>query len=205
MDLLVVILGITIAFGIDSWAEGRKNERVEQKYLRNLQVDLKKDSARLVHLSDNIDTMQYSLRAVMKLYGNVNKSDSIGYYLTTLGNDIRFSPENYTYEALQQSGDFRLVRSDSLRLELSRLYDDYKRYDEQEEVANQMFMRYIVDFLENYNPSLQSVTNPEMYNNQRFIFGINVYYSNLRNRERIIKGAAKSIDKVQRLIDESLS
>ncbi len=29
VNVLVVILGISIAFGIDNWAEGRKNEQAE--------------------------------------------------------------------------------------------------------------------------------------------------------------------------------
>ena len=48
MDLLVVIVGITIAFGIDNRAEERKNEKLKQQYLISLPSDLRKDSLSLL-------------------------------------------------------------------------------------------------------------------------------------------------------------
>ena len=55
VDLLVVILGISIAFGINNWADGRKNERKKQRYLVSLKSDLQKDS---VDLNSNLERLE---------------------------------------------------------------------------------------------------------------------------------------------------
>ena len=101
VDLLVVILGISIAFGINNWADGRKNERLEQTYLRGLQVDLSKDSIEMVYIIDNIDSLGRSIKIMNNLYGDVKNADSIGYHLTYLGRERFFSSEDYTYRSLQ--------------------------------------------------------------------------------------------------------
>ena len=204
VDVLVVILGISIAFGIDNWAEGRKNERTEQKYLRSLREDLAKDSASLAEISRNTDRLQSSIDTTIALYGDIAKADRIGYHVSALGGDMFFSPEDYTYQALKQSGDFSLIRDDSLQLALSRLHDVYERYEKLEETANQMMMRYLIDFFENYDAYKNQAVHPSMYNNQRFLFGVSVFDNNLGLRKRAAEDAMRRIEHVQQLIDESL-
>ncbi len=131
VDLLVVILGISIAFGINNWADGRKNERKKHRYLVSLKSDLQKDSAdlnsNLERLEDHgaiLDSLLY-----FTYHQNAEDAESVAKTLLLVGNFGVFAPEDYTYRALQQTGDMGLLNNDSLQITLSRLYDVYEEIE----------------------------------------------------------------------------
>jgi len=128
VDVLVVVLGITIAFWLNNWQEERKNAASEQKYLAALQTDLAKDTVQLLEITEHTDTILYSIEKMLRLAEKPVYADSVADYLSLLYyyNVFIFFPEDYTYKSLQQSGDIGLIQSDSILYVLSDLYDAYE-------------------------------------------------------------------------------
>jgi len=46
-ELLIVIIGISIAFGLNSWTQDRKDKKLASTYLKNIASDLQRDIAQL--------------------------------------------------------------------------------------------------------------------------------------------------------------
>lgn len=125
-SLLVVILGISIAFYLESYKEQKANEGLEKKYLQSLITDLESDI-------EALDTLQYVNKmmsnALVKL-SNASRSteaprDSIAGFMLGVQYNPPFSPQKTTYESLKSSGQLELISDFELRNQIVELYEQW--------------------------------------------------------------------------------
>jgi hypothetical protein len=115
-ELAVIVAGVLIALAADAWW-GRLQERKHaEEYLEQLLVDLQQTAGRLRGTieADSTRLEQVSTVIDRALRGPLPPADSLD--LATGYN--YFEPLRGTLAALIQSGDLRLLRSDSIRFEL---------------------------------------------------------------------------------------
>ena len=165
VDLLVVILGISIAFGINNWADARKNERKKEQYLISLSHDLRVDSLALVKHERGLEEMKKVIDGLWSLTykRDLTKADTVARTITKLGAAGFFTPEDYTYRALQQTGNFSLLSADSLQLAVAKLYDTYEKLQLQEDLYKTIQLDYVVPYNFNYNLKSGEMIDPELY------------------------------------------
>ena len=206
VDLLVVILGISIAFGIDNWAEGRKDAQTKQRYLVSLQSDLRKDSLGLQSALTQIHAYQTTLDTLFALTSRRNEEEAevIAQMMLQLGQTGQFTPEDYTYRALQQTGDISLLDNDSLQIALSRLYDAYQNIEQQQDYLDMIQLEYVVPFYFNYDSRRSFIVDPKIYFQPKLINALFAIRSNANNRERDGEEALHQLTSIQRLIKEEL-
>ncbi len=206
VNLLVVILGISIAFGINNWADGRKDARKKQQYLVNLSNDLRVDSLALVDhqrglekLRDVIDTLQS-----LTYHQELSKADTIAKVFMKLGSVGFFTPEDYTYRALQQTGDFSLLSADSMQLAVAKLYDTYEKLQMQEDLYKTIQLDYVIPYNFNYNYYTGEMLDPELYFQPKLSEVLGALDSNTQGRLENTIRAQKQLVTVQRLASEEL-
>ena len=117
-ELIVVLLGVLIALGVDSWWEGLEDRDRERAYLEAIRTDLAETVEALdsgIH-SDSVSQIQMdSLGAVLGAPGD---RDTEGWG-RLLAFTLSYQPLNLgTLEALIQTGDIGLIQSERLRAEL---------------------------------------------------------------------------------------
>ena len=204
VDVLVVVLGITIAFWLSNWQEERKNSTSEQKYLAALQTDLAKDTVQLLEIAEDMDTIFFGIERMLRLADKPEKADSVADYLSLINDIFVFFPEDYTYKSLQQSGDIGLIQNDSLLLVLSYLYDYYDYINMMNELAYEYQHRNLLPYFDNYDLRREKVFSWKAYNNHVFDAHLIRYRRNLRNRQKWINEALEKHRTLQRLIREEL-
>ena len=123
-ELLLITLGIYLAFALNNWNESRKEGKLEQFYLNKLLTDVERDIAQLEwHLQ--IDSSHIAgarvLDALLAQGRSVDR-DSLKSFLNAFNVNPSFRMADFSYRSLLQSGDYRILRSDSLRNELDRFY-----------------------------------------------------------------------------------
>ncbi len=207
VDLLVVILGISIAFGINNWADSRKNDRKKEQYLVNLSHDLRVDSLALVkheqgleNLRNVIDTLQ-----MLTYRRELSKADTIAKVFMRLGSVGFFTPEDYTYRALQQTGDFSLLSADSMQLAVAKLYDTYEKLQIQEDLYKTIQLDYVVPYNFNYNYYTGKMLDPEVYFQPKLSEVLGALNSNTQGRLKNTIQAREQLITIRRLIDEELN
>jgi hypothetical protein len=206
VDVLVVVLGITIAFWLNNWQSERKNSSSEQKYLAALQTDLAKDTVQLLEITKEMDTIFFAIERMLRLADKPENADSVADYLSLISNDINvFFPEDYTYKSLQQSGDIGLIQNDSLLLILSDLYDYYEHINVMNELAYEYQLRNLLPYFDNYDLRREKVFSRKVYNNHIFDAHLIRYRRNLINRQKWINEAMEKHRTLQRLIREELA
>lgn len=115
-ELAVIIAGVLIALAADSWWERRQEQNHAREYLEQLLVDVQTTEQRLRSIIGTETQRLETVNAVISraFAGPWPQPDSLE--LPT-GYDY-FEPLTGTLTALIQSGDLRLLRSDSIRFEL---------------------------------------------------------------------------------------
>lgn len=130
IGLLVVIFGITIAFYLNNWNEGRQTKRQEQKILNSLLTELGEDSINLQHLIDTTLYMEKKSSMLIKVFEDSNavSKDSLFFYLLPLYSYFKFSPRNVTYNSMIFSGKLDIISDFELSKDIISLYNS--KYDE---------------------------------------------------------------------------
>ncbi len=126
VDLLIVIIGITIAYQLNNWSEKNQENTKENEYLQSFQRENKTNEKRiakaLLYLEEskaNIDSLKQLL--VTQRFQDARIATFSNYMMATL----RFNPTVVTMENIKASGDFELIRDITLRNTLIALYSAY--------------------------------------------------------------------------------
>ena len=115
-ELAVIVAGVLIALGANSWWEHGQEQRRAKEYLERLLVDLQATERQIRSaIAGDTKNFESASRVVDRAYrGRFPPTDSLelptGYHY--------FHPLTGTLTALVQGGDLRLLDSDTLRFEL---------------------------------------------------------------------------------------
>ncbi len=115
-ELVVIVAGVLIALGADSWWEQRQERRQAEEYLQQLLVDFPETEQGLQGaIAGDTEKLESASRVIDRAYrGRFPPTDSLE--LPTGYNFFR--PLTGTLTALVQGGDLRLLDGDTLRFEL---------------------------------------------------------------------------------------
>ena len=126
-EIIIVIIGISIAFGLNNWASAQKGKSLAKQYLENLKLDIEADAEALLL---NIDKIMTSMENNRFITSSLNMEqigrDSIArVYFQELSKVFDFYPNQSTFEALKYSGDLNLIQNFKLRNDIVRHYDAF--------------------------------------------------------------------------------
>src|SRR4051812_3309554 len=127
IDLIVLVAGISISFGLDEWRRDREDRRVEHRAWEAIYEDLGIDSA---YLAKRIVQLKGHTRAFDDLLGNP-PADSLDTYMDRAISYVSFTPSEGAYHELQQMAGSRLIRNHALLADLTSAYSrEYERATE---------------------------------------------------------------------------
>ncbi|NRA91395.1 MAG: hypothetical protein HRU26_01705 [Psychroserpens sp.] len=126
-EILIVIIGITIAFSINKYSEMRSNEDLKAQYIENITLDIEADKEVLIENSENIGRKIQLLNEVMPLLNtnNPEKTQKVNRVFSVF-NLIQFFPKDITYQTMINSGDYKLIDDFELKSAIERHYAGYK-------------------------------------------------------------------------------
>ena len=148
-EILIVIIGISLAFAMNKWGEERANKVQKEQYLQSLKQDIKEDKAQLenniIEINKKVDISTDLLPLL-----NTNKPEKNTklrgiYQLAQLTN---FTPKDFTYQALVNSGDLKLLDDLELKKAIEKHYSHYKAikdaYTRQETINKDYLGSYFI-------------------------------------------------------------
>jgi hypothetical protein len=122
-EIVLVVIGILIALGINNWNEDRKARELEMEILVQISENLKKDKAALSKIIANANRAVYASERILALHHSNQSSDSLQYWLGNIVQFDRFLPLTNAFEVLKSKG-LDLVSNKELRFKLGTYYDD---------------------------------------------------------------------------------
>lgn len=146
-EIVIVIIGITIAFSINKCSDNIKNKRLRKEYMLNLKSDITLDKEQLEKHSLEIEKKINICNQMIALLGNSSEENLELFGMTfELLQYESFNPENITYRTLINSGDLKLLDDFELKTAIQRHYANY-------EAVQDIYLKHrslIRDYLGNY-------------------------------------------------------
>ncbi len=153
-EIIIVIIGITIAFGLNSWASASKERKTKQNYIESLIkdidseiVELRKDSSAFEKKLRDISAIHYALS------NDSDRLDTLRERFFSLPNPINFEPNDITYRTMINSGSIHVLSDFELSKALEAHYTWHQElnisYERQTKISENYFgpmMIYKLDY-----------------------------------------------------------
>ena len=146
-EIIIVIIGITIAFSMNKCADNLKDKKLKKQYLTNLKSDVESDK---MQLEKNIEAINEKIKICSEIIPVLNSEKNQDMRLMNnifaIVKYVNFSPKNITYKTLINSGDLKLIEDFKLKTAIQQHYANY------DEVSDDYFRHtsLIKDYLGNY-------------------------------------------------------
>lgn len=152
-EILIVIIGISLAFAMNKWGEERSNKAQKEQYLESLRQDIKEDKIllqqNLVEINKKIDACSVIIPVLNTIDPEKNNKLRGLYSIAQLTN---FTPKDFTYQALVNSGDLKLIDDLDLKKAIERHYANYKAisnaYIRQETINKDYLGNYFINHVD---------------------------------------------------------
>ena len=149
-EILIVIIGITIAFSMNKCAENSKDESQREQYLSNIKNDVIIDKA---ILEENIIKLENKISTVDEILPKLNtnapdKMNSVG-KIFSIVSLIDFTSKDNTYQTLINSGDLKLIDDFDIKTAIEKHYSYYetmeKSYSRMENIQKEYVGNYFIN------------------------------------------------------------
>ena len=125
-EIIIVFIGISIAFSINRCSENSKNKDLKEQYLASIKNDVMADKEVLI---ENVKQIQQKIKLAEEVLPKLNtdvpdKMSATG-KIFSLMELSSFYPNDKTYQALVNSGDFKLIDDFELKTTIEKHYSTY--------------------------------------------------------------------------------
>jgi hypothetical protein len=203
IDLLIVVVGISIAFKLNTWNASKKTELEAKNYVESFYEENVVNASSLVSAlkyselnKRNIDTLKQIL--LSKNY----KDKRVKVLISSMMGMVDYNPSTITMENIMASGEFELIKDIELRKQIISTYYTYEGTSKLEELLINYINTYLTPFFfNNIRFSDFSSINADFIKDPLFeniVFG----YEVLLNQQ--IEGYKVSLDEVK-LLDVNLT
>jgi hypothetical protein len=159
-DLLVLVIGITIAFAINNWMTAKDELAEENFYINNLAVDVDKDIARLTaSLAGLKEDYEVLIPYVEKFGKEAVVGDSLASVVVAILSIDTFEGDNHTYLSMISTTKLPVITDPEVRIKLAEYYHFYKTIERFEDVYSNSLLDMNNYFSPSINYTLRSVIN----------------------------------------------
>ncbi|MEZ4803062.1 MAG: DUF6090 family protein [Gelidibacter sp.] len=148
-EIILVVIGILIALGINDWNQDHKNQQHEALYLKDLNRDIKADIVTLQERITGNDERLANIDAIIKVLGSnekyhVNDIPKFLSYNLSLTSESYFIPEKSTINQIESSSDGNLITNKKLRDRIFSYYSNCERTEKNMEVSIQLYQHHFI-------------------------------------------------------------
>ena len=148
-EILIVIVGISIAFSMNKCANDSKNEKQKQQYLSNLKNDVLSNKIQLEKNYQEIETKFNTANEILPIINTDNPAKmGIIRDIFSIATITNFESNDITYQTLINSGDLKLIDNFELKTAIEEHYSYYdvmlKDYERQENIHKEYLGSYFI-------------------------------------------------------------
>lgn len=178
-EIILVVIGILIALGINNWNQKNKDHRLGDDLLYRIHSDLVLDTLNFKSIITSNKALREDIRKLLDtLYLGVHNIKQVKYMgaIYDKALDQVFSPNDNTYKGMISSGTLGLIQNMELKEEIVQLYSDYDQKRALFTGIGQWMITVATaetiqtDFIK-FNDGVSDIfTKPEMLNENDFSF-----------------------------------
>lgn len=178
-EIVLVVIGILIALGINNWNQENKDHKLGKEYVSRIHEDLVQDTINFRAIIKHNESLRHEIKDMLvMLYQEIDKKEQVQKMSTIYDNALNqvFSPNENTYKGMVNSGALQLIEDLELKEAIINLYSEY---DEKRAlfVSNKEWMDRIsanvdtqTDFIKFSDEVIDIYTTEEMLNQEDWSF-----------------------------------
>ena len=208
VEILMIVIGINIALWFEGLAEDYQDAETGRQYLRGLHDDLAVDVKTLDQITSEIETKLEILQTITPALGTLMdmSADEQTQVIFTPSSYYFFQPADYTYTAMQESGDFRLLEDPNIKRRILRLVRQYRFVDElQKNFIQALDDEYIPIMMRKFDLASGRVTDPSLTEDQVFLNFFPFTLQDVGTRLVMLKQARDQASELMQAIEDHLS
>jgi len=171
VEILMIVIGINVALWFEGWFQDLENIEIEEHYLADLRDDLQTDIKNLDNVIDSGEAKsQRAAKIIEEMPGIAELStEELAQTIYTPPSYQFFTPSDFTYKSMQDSGDFRLLRSSQVKKSILRLDRRHKEIASmQKNFLQALDDAYIPLMMKSFDLVNMRVTDPSFLKDQMF-------------------------------------
>ena len=171
VEILMIVIGINVALWFEGWFQDLENIEIEEHYLADLHDDLQTD---IKNLNNAINSGEAKSKRAAKIIEEMSgiaelSTEELAQTIYTPPSYLFFTPSDFTYKSMQDSGDFRLLRSSQVKKSILRLDRRHKEIASmQKNFLQALDDAYIPLMMKSFDLANMSVTDPSFLKDQMF-------------------------------------
>lgn len=196
IDLLIVIIGITIAFQLNTWYESRKSDLKLKKYIESFYEENTNNDDKLITALNFSVSNKNNIDTLIQIIHRKNYTDRrIKTLFASMLQIANYSPSITTMENIKASGEFELIKDINLRKEIINTYETHKATLKLEGILFDHINNYVIPFyfenirFSDYKHIDLAIINTPLFEN--IVFG----YEILLNQQ--IEGYQKNLEQIR--------
>jgi hypothetical protein len=209
IELIVVFIGISLAFALDNWREDINNRKLEKQYIGSFYKDISDDASSLEEIMRiskvKVDRIE---RYINRLKYHTTVQDSALIIIQDIMTKTPFSPKLSTYESIKSSGNLNILSDYKLKHDIIGYYQSLIDMKMKEDVYNNYIDQFAIPFVyENLDFLNQKLIKKNVLTSKRFnnlIFGYYALltqnlktYKNIYNKTQDLKTQISFLNKTE--------
>lgn len=147
IDLLIVIIGISIAFKLNNWNESIKTDIEAKEYIVNFYNENQENQESLVAAIEFSKSNKKDIDTLKAILLSNNYSDKrIKSLIASMMGMANYNPSTTTMQNISASGEFDLIKDIELRKNLISTYNAYKTTTKLENLVSNYVNQYVTPF-----------------------------------------------------------
>jgi len=206
-EILLVMIGISLAFQLDNWNDDRIKHNAEIRFYENIKEQLIDDK----ELIEGQKRYNNHYMPQFKYANNIieaqdrSKIDTLGLIVRKLTQYSDFDKKGNIYETMVNSGEIKLLKNHEIINGVRELEEIYNYVNRMENIHYDAMMTIVID---DVFPVLKfdtaEIKNPDRVFNYKFQNLIAMLLQIMEEKNSTYNKALNEIDRVTKLIDEEL-
>ena len=206
-EILLVMIGITLAFQVDNWNESREKKIAEIRTYENIRNQINGDKELIQNQIDynNYYMAQFEYARKIIMTNDRSQMDTLGVIVGNLTNYSDFDREGNIYETLVNSGEIQLLRNQRIVDRIRVLEQRYNYINRMESIHYDVMIDYTARSITPViNFASAEVIKPELIFTHEFQNLIFLLVQIMREKDNTYLSAINEIDGILALIEEEL-
>lgn len=206
-EILLVMIGILLAFQVDKWNDKRLNRIEELKYYNNLKGDLEQQryviNGQLEHNGLYLDIFKYALEVSTK--GDRSQQDTLIATVPGLFEYSDFDQNGNIYETLVNSGDIKLLENTGIIKGIRGIEWRYQYMNRMENIHWDVILDYVSGWAAtNFNFTRQQPISSETLYSYEFQNILVLLQRVMEEKDVIYRAAIEEVDLLIKEVDEEI-
>ena len=207
-EILLVMVGILLAFQVNTWNDNRIKRSAELTFYKNLRSLITNDKNQIQSEIEynNTDMAQFEYANKIIEINDRTKTDTLGKIAINLSRYSDFDRQGNIYETMVNSGEIKLLRNPEIIKGIRELEERYLYINRMENIHYDAMITYVIPSI---NPAVKFSTGEVQKPDNLYTFEFqNLITSLIRimvEKDKIYHSSIDEIEIIIKLIDKELN